>query len=52
MWSTLVALMSDTVGAAGDSGARKPLSVAEQILYFRPLGALSEHIVLIQCYIA
>jgi len=37
--------------AAGDSGpwpfhARKPLSVPEQILYFRLLEALPEHIVL------
>ena len=40
-------------GAAGDSGpwpfhARKPLSVPEQILYFRLLEALPEHIVLAQ----
>jgi very-short-patch-repair endonuclease len=39
--------------AAGDSGpwpfhARKPLSVPEQVLYFRLLEALPEHIVLAQ----
>jgi Protein of unknown function (DUF2726) len=40
-------------GSVGDSGpwpfhARKPLSVPEQILYFRLLEALPEHIVLAQ----